>query len=186
MIRTGIGLGSKGVVAFIDGQNLHLGTKEDSWVVDLQKFRTYLADKYHVSEAYYFLGYVRDDVSTQALYTRIQKAGFILQFKEHTNAMLGSKKGNVDTDIVFEIFKNILDNASLSKILLVSGDGDYKKVVDYLISKELFLKILFPNKRFASSLYKKLGSEYFDYLSNFRVYIESKKVDTGVEIKKGS
>ena len=27
-------------------------------------------------------------------------------------------------------------------------------------------KVLFPNKKFASSLYKKLGSQYFDYLDN--------------------
>ena len=52
------------------------------------------------------------------------------------------------------------------KIILVSGDGDYKMLVDFLIEEDKFKKILFPNKAFASSLYKKLGSEYFDYLSN--------------------
>ena len=52
------------------------------------------------------------------------------------------------------------------KIILVSGDGDYKMLVDFLIEENKFKKILFPNKYFASSLYKKLGSEYFDYLSN--------------------
>ena len=51
--------------------------------------------------------------------------------------------------------------------LLVSGDGDYKMMVDYLIQKKKFIKVLSPNLRFASSLYKSannLDPQYFDYL----------------------
>lgn len=156
-------------IAFIDGQNLYLGTREEGWVVDLGKFRVYLRDKYAVSEAYYFLGYVNDANTT--LYNEIQKAGFIVMFKEHHTKLLGLKKGNVDTDIVFEIMKNLIENDTFEKVVLVSGDGDYKKVVDYLIQKGRFKKVLFPNKKFASSLYKKLGSEFFDYLGNVKSHI---------------
>jgi hypothetical protein len=53
--------------------------------------------------------------------------------------------------------KSLIDEKDdFEKIILVSGDGDYKNVVDYLIKKERFLKILFPNRKFSSSLYKKL------------------------------
>ena len=96
----------------------------------------------------------------------MQKAGFIVLFKEHTAALKGSKKGNVDTDIVFEIMKILLERTDFHKILLVSGDGDYKKIVDFLIKRGVFKKLLFPNKQFASSLLKKLGSEFFDYLES--------------------
>jgi uncharacterized LabA/DUF88 family protein len=156
-------------IAFIDGQNLYLGTKVEGWTIDLAKFRVYLRDKYAISEAYYFLGYV-DDAHT-SLYNEIQKAGFIVMFKEHHTKLLGLKKGNVDTDIVFEIMKNLIENDTFEKVVLVSGDGDYKKVVDYLIQKGRFKKVLFPNKKFASSLYKKLGSEFFDYLGNVKSHI---------------
>jgi uncharacterized LabA/DUF88 family protein len=149
-------------LAYIDGQNLYLGTKSNNWKVDHKKFRTYLKDKYSIEEAYYFLGYVSEE--QQELYNKLQKAGFIVLFKEHSSALKGTKKGNVDTDIVFEIMKTLLERKDFSKILLVSGDGDYKKLVDYLVKKSLFKKILFPNKQFASSLYNKLGSEFFDYL----------------------
>ncbi len=71
--------------------------------------------------------------------------------------------------------KNLLDNKDFSKIILVSGDGDYRKLIDFLILKNKFAKILFPNKKFASSLYKNLGSEFFDYLINIRKYIEYTK-----------
>jgi uncharacterized LabA/DUF88 family protein len=154
-------------LAFIDGQNLHLGTTHDNWRVDHNKFRIYLKEKYHIDEAYYFLGYVSED--QQDLYNNLQKAGFIILFKEHSSHLVAQKKGNVDTDIVFEIMKNLVDNKTFNKILLVSGDGDYKKLVDYLIKKSMFKKIIFPNRKFASSLYKKLGSEYFDYLGNVSI-----------------
>jgi hypothetical protein len=31
-------------LAFIDGQNLHLGTTQNNWRVDFEKFRVYLKD----------------------------------------------------------------------------------------------------------------------------------------------
>jgi uncharacterized LabA/DUF88 family protein len=164
-------------IAFIDGQNLHLGTTSNNWKVDLNKLRIYLKDKYHVVEAYYFLGYVSE--TEQDLYNNLQKAGFIVLFREHNPALKGTKKGNVDTDIVFEMMRNLIDNKSFDKIILISGDGDYKKVVDYLIKKNRFKKILFPNKKFASSLYKSLGAEYFDYLDNLKTYIEWRKKEKG-------
>jgi len=80
--------------------------------------------------------------------------------------MLGVKKGNVDSDIIFNIMKKLYRKEKFDKIVLVSGDGDYKTLVDFLIEEKRFKKILFPNKRFASSLYKKLAPTYFDYLSN--------------------
>lgn len=164
-------------LAFIDGQNLHLGTIQDGWKIDLNKFRIYLKDKYKISEAYYFLGYISE--AEQELYNNLQKAGFIVLFKDHSRNLKGTKRGNVDTDLLFEVMKNLIDNQSFNKILLVSGDGDYKKLVDYLIKKNKFKKILFPNKKFASSLYKKLGSEYYDYLDKLRIYIELNTKEKG-------
>ena len=146
----------------------NLGTTINNWKTDHYRLRTYLRDKYHVVEAYYFFGYIDED--QQNLYTKLQKAGFIVLFKEHNTALQSQKKGNVDTDIVFEIMKNIIDNSeNFNKVLLVSGDGDYKKVVDYLVKKERFRKILFPNKKFKSSLYNELSNKYFAYLDDSAV-----------------
>ena len=164
-------------LAFIDGQNIHLGTTQNGWAVDHVKFRVYLKENYNVSEAQYFIGYVSEE--EQDLYKNLQKAGFIVVFKEHNLILKSKKKGNVDADIVFEVMKNVLDNKDFNKVILASGDGDYKKLTDYLIEKDKFLKILFPNKEFASSLYKNLGSEMFDYLDNVRPHIEWHKKEKG-------
>lgn len=160
-------------LAFIDGQNLHLGTKETGWSVDYKKFRVYLKDKYDVTEAHYFLGFIDED--QQDLYDNLQKAGFILFFREHSSALKGKKKGNVDTDIVFSVMKRIAEQEDFDKVVIVSGDGDYIKMIDYLIKKKRFEKILFPNKKFASSLYNRYGSEHFDYLENPEIKAKIKR-----------
>lgn len=160
----------KNNLTFIDGQNLHLGTKQNNWIVDLNRLRMYLKEKYLVSEAYYYIGYLQEENSH--LYQEIQKSGYVIVFKEHSPYSATKKKGNVDADIIFDTMKNLLDNISFDKVVLVSGDGDYKKLVEYLIQKNRFIKILFPNKKYASSLYKKLGSEFYDYLENIKTYIE--------------
>lgn len=163
-------------IAFVDGQNLFLGTtmnNHESWEIDLSKFRIYLERKYDVQKAYYFLGYINEKF--QDLYNEIQEAGFIVVFKQHTGAMQGKKKGNVDTDIVFHVMKKLYKQEDFSQIVLVSGDGDYKILVDFLVEENRLKKILFPNRKFASSLYKKLGSEYFDHLDKNEIKVKIQK-----------
>jgi uncharacterized LabA/DUF88 family protein len=152
-------------LAFIDGQNLHMGTakrEQGAWHVHLSRFRTYLRDKYQVETAYYFLGVVYEEY--QDLYEEIQRAGFVLIFREHSSTMVGKKKGNVDSDIIFQVMKRLYLREHFDRIVLVSGDGDYKLLVDFLIQEKKLVKLLFPYGKFASSLYKKLGSEFFDAL----------------------
>jgi hypothetical protein len=154
-------------IAYIDGQNLFMGTttQRPSWKVDLEKFRVYLFKKYNVTKAYYYLGYVQNGLNFEALYDDIQAAGFILRFREHNSAMMGKKKGNVDSDIIFSVMKQLYKKDDFDKIVLVSGDGDYKTLVDFLIEERRLEKVLFPEGRRASSLYKSVTHKYFDDLS---------------------
>ncbi len=166
-------------IAFVDGQNLYMGTtlaKKNPWMVNLVKFRIYLRDKYDVTTAYYYLGYAED--RHQQLYRYIQEAGFILTFRKHNTAMTSKKKGNVDTDIVFDIMKKLYKKDTFNKIVLVSGDGDYKKMVDFLVKEKRFEKILFPNRQFASSLYKSITTKYYAHLEDIKHKISQNKKGT--------
>lgn len=149
-------------LAFIDGQNLHMGTKESGWRIDHKKFRIYLKENYKVKEVYYFLGFMSK--SKKDLYDKLSKYDFITIFKNHNQEFLSKKKGNIDSDLIFEVLKIYIDRKDFDQIILVSGDGDYKKLVDYLINKNKFEKILFPNNK-SSSLYKNLTNKYFDFLN---------------------
>ncbi len=156
---------------YVDGQNLHLGTAsaDPGWHVDLLRFRIYLKEKYHVEKAFYYLGFVQEGSEIEYLYETIQAAGFILVFRQHNSAMIGKKKGNVDSDIIFSVMKRLHKKEKFDKVVLVSGDGDYKMLVDYLIEEKRLAKILFPNKKFRSSLYKQIGAQYFAYLDDVDV-----------------
>ena len=172
----------KTTIAYIDGQNLHLATTTrvgDPWYVDFVRFRKFLAQRYKVAEAYYFLGYTLDE--NEKLYDAIQRAGFILKFREHSSAMLSAKKGNVDTEIVFDLMKKLYQKYDFGKVVLVSGDGDYFRLVQFLIEEGKFKKILFPNSTTASSLYKQITRKYFAALDypDVRAKIERNKKERG-------
>lgn len=162
-------------LAFIDGQNLYMNTTKYGWKIDLAKFRIYLSDKYNVGKAYYFLGAVDD--ANRNLYELIQTSGFILVFREHNQSMVGKKKGNVDTDIVFTVLTKIIDGEPFNKVVLVSGDGDYFKTVRYLVEHEKFAKLLAPDRHSTSSLYRPLTPKYVSYLDapGLKQKIELKK-----------
>ncbi len=169
-------------IAFVDGQNLYMGTAKkavDPWEIDLKRFRIYLTEKYAVEKAYYFLGCVQE--ANQDIYEEIQHAGFVLLFREHTPVMLGKKKGNVDSDTIFHVMKKLYKQENFSKVVIVSGDGDYKLLVDFLIEENRFCKILFPDRVRASSLYKKIGATYFDALDalGIRAKIQKEKGSLG-------
>ena len=164
--------------AFIDGQNLRLGTfkTKPSWDVDLERFRIYLGQKYNVSKAYYFIGAY--DLRYRNLYNALQEYGYILVFREHAESVLSKKKGNVDTDIVFAIMKSLVEKEKFDKVVLVSGDGDYWRMVDYLIQKRKFKKLLAPSRRNLSSLYKRRMTDAF------RVYLDDPAVRSKIELKR--
>jgi len=165
-------------IAFIDGQNLYMGTSKinkNPWKIDLSRFRIYLEQKYDVKRAYYHLGYINE--KHQDLYENIQRSGFILVFRQHSSTMAGLKKGNVDSDIIFSIMKRLYKNELFNKIILVSGDGDYKMLIDFLLEESKLEKLLFPNRPNRSSLYKSLSNNFFAYLddADIRKKIEIKK-----------
>jgi uncharacterized LabA/DUF88 family protein len=89
--------------------------------------------------------------------------------------MLGKKKGNVDSDIIFDAMRRIYKQEQFNKIVLVSGDGDYKRLVDFLIEEKRFKKILFPDSDNRSSLYNSIGGEYFSSLSEKDIQRKIKK-----------
>src|SRR5438270_1884497 len=68
----------KNVYAFIDSQNLNVGTQKFGWKMDWQKFRKFLADKYGVTKAFMFIGYVPE---FEPLYEQLHEAGYAIVLK---------------------------------------------------------------------------------------------------------
>ena len=157
--------------AFIDWQNLHLWVTADWWDIDLNRLRILLKDKFKVVVAYYYIGY--SDPNNFQLYQNLKNAGFIVIFKKQSKQMISQKKWNIDSDLIFDVMK-LLQKwfYTFDKVLIISGDWDFKILVDHLISENKLEKIIFPNKKFASSMYRNIPNMYKDYIRNHRLKIE--------------
>lgn len=143
-------MGKQNNYAFIDSQNLNLSIREQGWILDFAKFRTYLRDKYGIAKAFIFIGYVP---LNQDLYTNLQKDGYILVFKPTLSLPGGDVKGNVDAELVLH---TMIEYDNYDQALIVTGDGDFYCLVDYLIKNGKLLKLMIPNINKYSSLFRKL------------------------------
>jgi len=158
--------------AFIDGQNLYLSIKSLGWNIDYGKFRKYLRDKYNVSKAYIFLGYVAEN---EDLYTSLQDQGFICIFKPTLGYQNGKTKGNCDAELVLH---TMIEINNFDKSVLITGDGDFHCLVKHLIKKNKLKKLLIPNQGSYSALLKRFPSEFLAFVSDLSKKIFYKKKRT--------
>jgi len=152
--------------AFIDSQNVNMGVEELGWKLDFRKFITYLREKYSVKTAYLFIGYLPEN---QRLYANLQKYGYLLVFKPVMKDNDGKPKGNVDADLVLQV---MIDCDKYDKAVIVSSDGDFYSLVEYLYTKNKLKVVLSPNKEKCSILLKKKAKEKIDFLGNLRSKLE--------------
>jgi uncharacterized LabA/DUF88 family protein len=167
------------VYAFIDSQNLNLGTLKDirnkkgkliyqGWHLDFKKFRVYLADKLRVSKAFLFIGYIKGN---ERLYSNLKRWGYQLIFKPTTKDNLGKTKGNIDAELV--LHSAAVEYPKYDKAVIVSGDGDFYCLHEYLEKRKKLLKIIIPNIKSQSSLLTR-----FQKYKIF-IYFEKDKLELG-------
>ena len=153
--------------AFIDSQNVNLSVREQGWMLDFARFRTYLRDKYSVRQAFLFIGYVEQN---RALYTILQKDGFIVVLKPTLQLPNGTVKGNVDAELVLH---TMIEYPNYDKALIVTGDGDFYCLVEYLLKQDKLLHLMVPDSGKYSSLYRKLRP-YLVYMNGLKGKLERK------------
>jgi uncharacterized LabA/DUF88 family protein len=148
--------------AFIDSQNLNLGVKSQGWSLDFNKFRIYLKEKYQVEKAFLFIGYIPQN---QSLYTYLQKSDYIIIFKPVLEVNKHKKvkiKGNVDAELVLH---TMIELRNYNNAVIVSGDGDFFCIIEFLVNTNRLKKIIVPNSRY-SSLLRKFSS----YIANINLF----------------
>jgi uncharacterized LabA/DUF88 family protein len=160
--------------AFVDSQNLNLGTQRMGWKLDWRKFRQYLRDKHGVTQAYMFIGYMSEN---EQLYEYMHELGFLVVLKptvdvsphhdspdksaqptDKNKAPSSDKekekdkptiKGNVDAELVLYAMKEL---ANYEQAIIVSGDGDFFSLAEYLEEQGKLAHILTPNWQYSSLL----------------------------------
>ncbi len=155
------------VYAFIDSQNLNVGTQKFGWKMNWVRFREFLAEKYNVEKAYMFIGYIPENAD---LYEKMHEAGYMVVLKptfdvtkprtDEQNADEREEsrpvKGNIDADLVLWAMKEL---SNYQKAIIVSGDGDFYSLVEYLEGKGRLLHLMTP-----SGHYSQLYNPYEKYI----------------------
>ena len=140
------GMAKQNNYAFIDSQNLVMSFKEMGWQLDYHRFRVYLSDKYHVTKAYLFIGYFESNAD---LYRSLQEKGYVLIFKPTLRYKDGTVKGNCDAELVLQA---MVDISEYHQAVIVTGDGDFHCLVNYLLQRNKLQKLLIPDQRKYSAL----------------------------------
>lgn len=162
--------------AFIDGQNLHLSILDQGWKLDYNRFRIYLKEKYNVHKAYLFIGFKEEN---HDLYKSLQEKGYILIFKPTLRYKDGTIKGNCDAELVLQA---MIDYPVYTQAVIVTGDGDFYCLVDYLRKGDKLRVVLIPNKYKYSALLKKINKDdekLLAFLSDQRAKLEFRTYEKG-------
>lgn len=156
--------------AFIDSQNVNLGIRKLGWRLDFSKLRVYLKEKYGVSRAYLFIGYIPGNNN---LYIALQRAGFICVFKPTILRDDGSVKGNCDAELVLQA---MIDCPLYDKALIATGDGDFFCLVNHFFKNGKLGALFIPNRSEFSALLKtKEFAPHVRYMEDLKERLRHKK-----------
>lgn len=175
--------------AFIDSQNLNLGTQKAGFKLDWYKFRQHLKDKYNVERAYLFIGYMQEH---EDMYKQLYDQGYLVVLKPTVTINMTNEeiethkknddnlvKGNVDAELVMYAMKEM---PNYKKAVIVSGDGDFYCLAEYLEKKDRLAAIMTPNWQFSSLL--KPYEKYMVRIDQMRKQLEYKKYSHSKNSKK--
>lgn len=155
--------------AFIDSQNVNLAIKDQGWHLDFKRFRVYLKEKYKIQKSFLFIGFLP---TSQNLYKFLQECGYIVIFKPTLELVGGKIKGNVDAELVLHV---MIEYKNFDQAMIVSGDGDFYCLIDYLYKNKKLLRLLVPNVYAYSSLLRTFAPNKIDFMNNLRGKLEYKK-----------
>jgi len=139
---------------YIDGNNLYRSAKELGFDIDYKKFRGWLRQKYNASNIYLFIGLVPERVK---FYEYLQSCGYILVFKQTVS--VGEKiKGNCDAELVLKTTSDFYTK-SFTSCILISSDGDFGCLVEFLKDNNVMNAIISPDKSKCSILLRNKNTE---------------------------
>lgn len=132
---------------YIDGNNLYRAATELGFTIDYKRLRGWLRQKFSATHVYLFIGLVP---SRAKFYSYLQESGYILEFKQ-TISVGGNIKGNCDAELVLKAVSNFYTK-SCDDCILITGDGDFGCLVEFLKERNAIHSVLAPDERKCSIL----------------------------------
>ena len=104
--------------------------------------------------------------------------GYVVILKPTLELPNGKVKGNVDVELVLH---TMIEYKNYDKAIIVSGDGDFHCLVEYLAKKNKLLFMLAPNSHYSGLLRK--FNRYIVRVDLLRNSLERKKTKISVRSK---
>lgn len=156
--------------AFVDASNIIYGARTEGWRIDLEKLLRYLKQKFSVSKAFFYYGKDSRSREKEAFLRKLAEFGYTLRVKEIKR--YGSKiKANCDVDLTMDV---LLEIRSYKRAIILSGDGDFLPLLQYLQKKSKQVIVISSPKRTAREIRQFAGHDFINF-GNLRYFLERKK-----------
>ena len=159
---------------FIDASNIHYPLREEGWKIDWLKFKTHYESVFSNPSFFYYEGLIskgcyldyhpndsNQDFNNakkqkQNYFKFLRNNGYIIRQKPvariyDNTAGRFRHKCNFDVELTIDAIDNVDDYDVFS---LVSGDGDFEKLIKYLKGRAKKTIVIAPKDRLSSNLKK--------------------------------
>ena len=167
------------IAILIDGSNAHASANALNFQIDYVKFLALFKKKYQVNRALYFTALPPKEVDSplRKMVTFLDFNGYnsiIKETKLHTdNDGMVKRKGNMDCELAIYATKYA---EVVERIVLFSGDGDFRIVVERVQELGCQVTVLSTLKgNMVSDLLRRQADEFLE-LDDMRAQIEHHKV----------
>ncbi|MBU1046162.1 NYN domain-containing protein [Patescibacteria group bacterium] len=127
---------------YIDGANLYNASIFFDWKLDYKRLYVWLSENFKTEKIYLFIGFVEEN---KDLYDFLEKIGYKIVFKK-TLKSKGQIKGNCDAELVLKSAEDII-RKDMSKIVLVSSDGDFSCLLEFAKSENKEVFVVSPSQK---------------------------------------
>jgi len=158
----------KKTYAFIDASNIIYGCNSQGWKMDFAKLIKYLKTRHSCQKIFYYAGLDQENKKQLKFYEKLAEFGYILKLVPIKRFKDGKVKGDVDSRMTFELMRYLEEYKTA---IVLTGDGDYYWVIEYLMQKRKRIYLLSFPTRTAQELKKLIGSDFAN-LGNSRSQLQ--------------
>lgn len=156
------------IIIFIDASNIIYSLKDLGWKISYKRLQEYFAKNSKLVDIYFYTAKEDGKDSQDGFLAMISRYGFKLRVRR-LKVVGGHPKGNVDVDLSVDMIDQI---PNYDTAILMSGDGDFQSLVNYVRSKGKVVVAVSTRGHIAKELVD-AADEYW-YLDNFREFWELK------------
>lgn len=148
--------------AFIDGSNLHITYEYIDWKMDYRKLRRFLKKRFHVTVAYYFVGYA---LKYSDIYNKLAEYDYVLKHETVQRDETGKMIGNLDQYLINQAKWDI---DKYDQAIIITSDQHFADLVEYLDSKNKLRLVLAPCNDGCSGRLKKAANTKIEFLTDYK------------------